>query len=495
MRRPLLFLAVVMTMATSVFPLTRAAAGTTNDITWTPCAENPAAECGTLTVPIDWRTPGGPTVDLAVARRKATDPAARTGSLIVNPGGPGESGVDFVLRRTAFFSEELTRRFDLIGFDPRGVARSNPVVCSADVVQQAPADPFMKSQADFDLWLDYSRRLRADCRARTGPLFDHVDTASVVNDVDALRAAVGDTRLAFYGLSYGTLIGQLYAERFPGRVRALALDSNVDHSLGTAAFLGTGAATAQDSFDEFVTWCERESSCALHGQDVRAFWSSLLERAGRGQVHYPGDPSFVLTTLELIRLPFSAAYGSYWQQLAELMAAIDSGATPRSALPETFTLRREHLREGLVANPLQIVCEDFHLPIRGYPEFAAHLRRMKRLAPDMLVSPLTYSFTMACLAEPAPVPNPQHRLRVSGTPVLLLANSLHDPSTGYAWASNVARQIGREARLLTYEGGGHSVYYRSACARDAIDRYLIAGTLPTDGARCPAVENAGDFVS
>ncbi|MFI6390096.1 hypothetical protein [Nonomuraea sp. NPDC050540] len=184
MTRSVRTLPVLLTMVTVLVLLGNAAAavpvgaGTpaVRAIAWTPCAADTSAECGTLTVPVDGAKPGGPTVDLAVARRKATDPTARTGSLIVNPGGPGESGVDFILRRQGYFSEEITRRFDIVGFDPRGVARSNPVVCSAELMRQEPADPFLKSQADFDRWHDHNDRLRADCRARTGPLFDHVDT-------------------------------------------------------------------------------------------------------------------------------------------------------------------------------------------------------------------------------------------------------------------------------------------------------------------------------
>ncbi|MFI9550513.1 alpha/beta hydrolase [Nonomuraea endophytica] len=492
MTRFVRILTVLLMMVTVLIPRGNAAA-VGRGIAWAPCAGDATAECGTLTVPTDWAKPGGPTIDLAVARRKATDPTARMGSLIVNPGGPGESGVDFTLRRKDYFSEEITRRFDIVGFDPRGVARSNPVVCSAELMQQAPADLFLKSQTDFDRWLDYNKRLRADCRARTGPLFDHVDTLSVVNDINALRAAVGDRKLTYYGLSYGTLIGQLYAERFPGRVRALALDSNIDHSLRTAAFLNTGAAAAQDSFEEFAAWCERDSACVLHDSDLRAFWANMLARAERGELHYPGDPTLVLTTLDLIGLPFQTAYRPYWRELAEMMVAISSGVTPSKALPEIFM--RQHLHaprtDGLVANPLRIVCQDFHLPIRDYREFAALLRRSQRIAPDMRVSPLTFSFTMACLGEPAAIPNPQHRLQVDGTPALLLGNARHDPATGYAWAVNAAGQIGSEARLLTYDGWGHSIYNRSECTRGAIDRYLIEQTLPIPGMRCPAVPYTG----
>ncbi|GAA0939182.1 alpha/beta fold hydrolase [Nonomuraea longicatena] len=249
-------------------------------IAWAPCPDDATTECGTLKVPVDWDTPSGATVDLAVARRKAAGPASRVGSLVVNPGGPGGSGVDFVVRGSGYFSAELRGRFDLVGFDPRGTGRSHPVVCSAALMRERP-HPFVKSQADMDAWVSFNRRLREDCRARTGPLYDRVSSLDVARDVEALRAALGDDKLTYYGVSHGTLIGQAYAERFPGKVRALALDSNFDHSVNTASYLTTAAAHTAGAFDRFVTWCEATASCALHGQDVRAFWKGLLQRADR----------------------------------------------------------------------------------------------------------------------------------------------------------------------------------------------------------------------
>ncbi|TDD02286.1 alpha/beta fold hydrolase [Nonomuraea diastatica] len=181
---------------------------------WAPCEEEPAAECGKLTVPIDWSAPDGPTVDIAVARRKATDPAARIGSLVINPGGPGGSGVESVYGAPWSYTEELQKRFDIVGFDPRGVGHSNPVICSASVYNQMP-HTVMKSQADFDAWNVFTKKLHVDCRERTGPLYDHVDSKDVARDLDALRAALGEEKLTYYGISYGTLIGQMYAELFP----------------------------------------------------------------------------------------------------------------------------------------------------------------------------------------------------------------------------------------------------------------------------------------
>ncbi|MFI0191092.1 alpha/beta fold hydrolase [Streptomyces sp. NPDC017082] len=176
-------------------------------------------------MPVDWARPGGPRLDSAVARRKATDPGARIGSVVFGPGGPGDSGVERVASGIGRFSPEVRRCFGIVSFDPRGVGGSNPVTCSGGILAERPS-PELKSQADFDATLAYNRRLRADCRARTGPVFDHLDTAQTVRDVDALRAALGERKLAFHGSSYGTVLGAQYAESYPRRVRAMVLQAD-----------------------------------------------------------------------------------------------------------------------------------------------------------------------------------------------------------------------------------------------------------------------------
>ncbi|MEU4577670.1 alpha/beta fold hydrolase [Nonomuraea sp. NPDC023979] len=493
MRRPVLILsllpALVLTLLAPLTPATASAGA--GAISWTPCAEDPSAECGTLTVPVDWRKPRGETFELALARRKASDPAARIGSLVINPGGPGGSGVDAVVGGYLGFTPEITSRFDVVGFDPRGVARSHPVLCSLELALQAPDPLSIRDQAGFDALLAHNRRYRDDCRARTGPLFDHVDTGSVVRDLDALRAALGDDKLTYYGISYGTLIGQLYAERFPHRIRALALDSNMDHSLGTRAFLDTESWTAQDSFDEFVAWCERTRTCALHGRDVRTVWADLLARAERGELSLPGSPEIKLGKLDLIGQAFGAFYGPAFKELAEFLVALESGAaTARPILTPPSTASSASSAEQAINDPTRVFCQDYLLPIRDYRAYEQHLRRSARIAPDMLVSAAAHPITAACLGTEAPIPNPQHRLRVDGTPPLLLGNALHDPATGYPWAVSAARQIGREARLITYEGWGHGIYGRGDCPTRAIDAYLVSVDPPERGLRCQAVPPA-----
>ncbi|GAA1335044.1 alpha/beta hydrolase [Saccharothrix algeriensis] len=450
-------------------------------IDWQPCPEIAEVECGTLRLPIDWAAPRGEKFDLAVARRKATDPAKRIGVLVINPGGPGGSGVNFALGADGYFSPQVQERFDIVGFDPRGVARSQPVRCSLDVLGRAPA-AYPTDQAGFEALVRYNRELAADCREHTGPLFDHADTISVVNDIDALRRALGERKINYHGISYGTLIGQQYAERYGRNIRSMVIDSNMDHSLGTWQFNETEARTAQDSFDEFVKWCDRTASCPLNGQDVVRAWEDLLAKADRGEVPAPGDPTRRLTALQIVNAAISALYGPNWQGLADLIVALGSG----TAAPQALTAAQT------APNPFTAVfCQDWSVPVKDYRQFSALTRRANQIAPQLRGESLGISAIAGCAGLPAKVNNPQHRLRIKHAPKILMLNALHDPATGYEWAVNAHRQSRDTTVLLTYEGWGHGVYGRSACTRDATDAYLIEQRVPRDGARCAAVEPAG----
>ena len=476
-------------------------------IAWRPCPEDPTAQCGTLRVPVDWDAPYGPTVDLAVARRRATGPAARVGALVVNPGGPGGSGVDFALGAEQFFSAALRSRFDIVGLDPRGVGRSNPVLCSAELVAGSPS-PLVADAAGYAALIAYNRRLAADCRRHTGPVFGHVDSLSVARDIEALRVALGEAGLSFYGASYGTLMGQQYAERYPRQVRAMVLDSTIDHSVGTSEFLTVETEAVQDSFDEFRAWCDRDADCVLRGRDVRALWSGLLARAGRGSLRDPIDPAYRLTVFDLVSIAFGSFYEPQWHALAYYLDAAAGGtvgstrgdrAKARAAVERAAAGRRAWPARGSAAAARSggtaviehsfpaIFCEDWALPLGSYREYAAELRRLSGRAPQMMVSPLALSAVAGCLGWPSRPDNPQRRHRTDATGPILLINARHDPATAYPWARSVAAQLGDAATLVPYDGWGHVVYGRSPCVTSVVDRYLAALWTPPPGAHCPAV--------
>ncbi|MFC6880303.1 MULTISPECIES: alpha/beta hydrolase [Actinomadura] len=471
-------------------------------IVWKACANG--AECASLRLPVDWARPNGPKFGLALARRKAADPNARAGTMVFGPGGPGDSGVVRVIDGISRFSPEVRRRFDIVSFDPRGVGLSNPVTCSSALLARRPS-PLMKSQADFNATLAYNQRLRDDCRARTGPLFDHADTLSMVHDLDAIRAALGDGRLTYHGSSYGTLLGEQYAETYPQRVRAMVLESVVDHSVrGARRFLELQGIAAQDAFDQFVAWCGRTEGCALHGREVRALFADLRAQAERGELLDNKNPGAKLPAVPLVHRVWKNLYGPEWAETANDLAALEklnsprapSGTTPAHGLPQppasgnatTTPAPVQGKAAKTEADPFAaIFCSDWGLPARDYREYASLTRTMAKVAPDLpYTRPLLA--VAGCLGTPRPVSNPQHRLKVRGSAPILLTNGLHDPASGYAWATNVTRQLGRTGTLLTYAGSGHGSTFRGPCMVNATDRYLLTLTLPPRGARCPAVD-------
>jgi pimeloyl-ACP methyl ester carboxylesterase len=459
------------------------AAQTTPRIQWADCKpegnDKPevvaGSQCATLQVPVDWRNPDGPTFGLAIARR--TTKGDRVGVLVWGPGGPGDSGVDRVKTGMSRFSQTLQNRFDIVSFDPRGIARSNPVKCSAALLARQPS-PIIKSQAEFTATIHYNRELAADCRENTGPVFDHLDTWQTVRDVDAIRAALGESKVSFHGSSYGTLLGGQYAETYPNRIRAMVLESVVDHSAaGARPFLDAQAAAAEDSFDEFVKWCDTATTCALHGRDIQALWADLLVRADRGEVPDLRQPNLPVTPYWLSFSVFRMLYGPRWPQLADTLKTLEVSAPPTGQPP---------IPTGLASNPLAVFCQDWNLSVRDYKEYAGLLDRLARNNPDMRYPGQLMAVSM-CLDLP-PANNPQHRLKVRDLDKpILLANAIHDPATGYNSAQSVARQLGRHGVLLTYEGWGHGSYDGGPCMETTIDAYLISLAVPNRGTACPAV--------
>ncbi|MER7014660.1 alpha/beta hydrolase [Saccharopolyspora sp. NPDC000359] len=440
---------------------------------WQPCPENAEVQCASVPVPLDWAQPDGEQIEVAVARRPAADPDQRIGTLVYMPGGPGGTGVDSLLSGTQF-SPEVSSRFDVVSYDPRGFGRSNPLQCDTDLLTSTP-DIVPGGPEGFEEIKRYNREVAADCRARTGPIIDHMDAVSVARDIDALRQALGEEQLSLYGISYGTLVGQMYAENFPERVRALVLDSVMDHSVNASDFYATEAETAEDSFAEFAKWCAEDAQCALHGEDVGAVFDELYKRAESGELHAPGDPSTPIGPVELSRTAMSHFYQPDWNHLGvQLKALRDGQAAPTAlAVPEA------------VPYSVAAFCSDWNIDIDTAEEYAQVWQRQAEAAPHMRFS-VGGGVAWGCVDWPSPVQNPQHVPQIRTEAPILVANALHDPATGYNWATTVDQQV-EQATLLTYDGWGHGVYDRSECTTSAVDRYLVDGVVPPEGTHCAAV--------
>ena len=192
---------------------------TPEPIEWDDCG---GIECATLDVPLDYSEPGGEQIELYVVRTPAT--GERKGALFTNPGGPGASGAEFAEVLPFILPSEITEHFDIVGVDPRGIGGSTPIDCGVDATELYAVDPTIETPEDEEALLDVSQRYVDDCAAKYGDLLPHVGTRDVARDMDTVRAAMGDEQLSYLGISYGTAIGQVYADLFPERVRSMVID-------------------------------------------------------------------------------------------------------------------------------------------------------------------------------------------------------------------------------------------------------------------------------
>ncbi|MBN6037108.1 alpha/beta hydrolase [Amycolatopsis sp. 195334CR] len=448
-------------------------AGAAQPVEWETCTGALTGECATIEVPIDWADPADGSFQLAIGRLPARDQAKRIGVLFVAPGGPGSSGIDRYTLNPGIPEDSVLRdRFDIVTFDQRGVKRSSEVRCTQALLDQRPAE-FPETEAEYQQLLDYNRRLGEDCRELTGAIFDHVDTESVVRDIDAIRAALGEEKLSFYGASYGTQVGQQYAELFGGRVRAMTIDSTMDHSITSGSkYIETASSDLEGSFLAFADWCARTEGCALKGRSVRKVWTEVHAKAEAGQLPVTAEA----LRGELMNGMYSPE--KQWFPLATRLAELADGTAAPAPAGEPKAETGQNSYQA-------IWCQDWKWEVSGVDELRRYAERANRAAPHTRISPF-WSDVTSCLGWPSEVRNPQHRLEVRDAPKILITKAKYDVATPRAWNYEVARQL-RNAALLEYEGIGHGQYNRSTCVREQVEKYLVSLKTPGFGARCAAV--------
>jgi pimeloyl-ACP methyl ester carboxylesterase len=431
-------------------------------LAWTPCpAGNLPLDCTNVTVPVDWSRPGGPTIALKVHRHRAT--GVKQGSLLINPGGPGAPGKPFLEYAATQFSPAVVAGFDLVSFDPRGVGESAALSCPAD------ADAaFRRSDASPDDLVERVARERSvrawvrACRAKSGPLFDHVDTVSVARDLDVLRAVLGDEKLSYYGGSYGTRIGLRYADLFPTRIKRMVLDAVVDPAQDNRAFLTDVAKGEERGLDHYLDTCDERPGCPFPGRNLaqrRAAVAKLFRAADRR----PGEQlQLVNMTEDHLSNPAGAP------ELDRLFAAVRSGDHSVIA-PDPDT--------DVTFNAVQCLDLPDH---RNAAEVMADSRALSRARP--VFGPEVESGT-PCPQWPHGGVSAPHPIRAAGAPPIVLIGGTGDPAALYEWARSAAATLA-DGRLLTRRGIGHGSYVYQAC-RPEVDRYLLDGQAPPrSGAVC-----------
>jgi pimeloyl-ACP methyl ester carboxylesterase len=430
-------------------------------------------------VPRNWADPDGPTLQLALARHPATDPAVRIGSLVMDPGGPGVSGVDDLGNELTSLTPGILARYDIVTFDPPGVGQSDPVTCG-EGPGGAPgplADPVPQTAAARRALESGDRHYAVDCETASGDILPFVGTVDVARDLDRIRQALGDAALTYEGQSYGTLIGEVYAELYPTHVRAMVLDSPLDPALSFTATVQGQAEGFEQSLDAFFSWCAG-AGCAFRptGDPTAAVLALLAGVRARplsvgGRTVGPG---------ELYDALLEGLYSrSRWAQLGQALEGIAAAGDGAGVL----TLSDDYNQPSTpnlddANNAVNCVDHDAPVDFSAYPALAA---TAAETAP--VFGPLLAWGEATCAVWPVPPDRVAAPVRAPGTPEVLVVGTTGDPATPYAWARAVAAQFPHGV-LLTRQGNDHVASFYSACVRSAVEAYLVAGAAPAPGTVC-----------
>jgi pimeloyl-ACP methyl ester carboxylesterase len=454
-------------------------------LAWKDCGGG--FQCATLTVPLDYQRPRAETIGIAVIRKPAGDPSRRLGSLVINPGGPGASGTDFARSAAQVFDGSLLARYDIVGFDPRGVAQSAPVTClddaQTDVFVAENPDP--QTQAEQDQVVAEAKLLTQQCQAHSARLLPHVGTQDAARDVDVLRQALGEQRLDYFGFSYGTFLGATYADLFPTRVGRFVLDGAIDPRLTAAEQGRAQAAGFELALRSFIADCVRRSTCPL-GSDPSAAEQRLanLLSAIRAQP-LAGDPNRPLDEgLAVTGIVATLYSDSSWPVLrVALRLALAGDGRGLLRLADSYDGRdpNGHYPSNEVAANIAINCVDYP-DVRSVDDVKAELPSYRQAS--SIFGPSIAWSSLNCVYWPAQPTDRPHTIRAPGARPIVVIGTTRDPATPYAGAQGLAAQLASGV-LVTFDGDGHTAYGRgSACIDQAVDQYLLKAVTPSRGLRC-----------
>jgi pimeloyl-ACP methyl ester carboxylesterase len=475
---------------------------------WAACAGEglEAFECATAVVPLDYDRPKGKQIALALTRLPAADPGRRIGSLFINPGGPGGSGVEFVQGAGPFlYSDEVRARFDLVGFDPRGVIGSTPLRCYEtldEALAVLPPMAFPVTREEERVWIRSDRAQARACADHAGPILDHMSTANVARDMDLLRRAVGDAKLTYAGYSYGSYLGATYANLFPGKVRSLVVDGVLDPvawSTGRGDQARTlpfstrlrSAKGAYQSLLEFFRLCDAGGpNCAFSEGNPKRRYDRLAQRLLREPLELPDGQggTFLLTYADLVAETLGTMYDpASWPDFAVALQEVSELADPEAAAAafQALRARRGVLQQEDYPNFVEgfpgVACSETHNP-SNVGAWSRAARAQDRQFPYF--GRIWTWITSVC--EPWPGWDDDHYdgpwNRTTANPVLVVGN-LFDPATPYHGAVTVDRLLPR-SRLLTLAGWGHTSLFSSACIDAHVSTYLLTTRVPSRGTVC-----------
>jgi pimeloyl-ACP methyl ester carboxylesterase len=427
-------------------------------------------------------------VDLALVRQPAT--GDRIGSLLVNPGGPGGSGYEFVKDSVDYATDAaLQERFDIVGFDPRGVGRSSAVACYEPAQMDEYLYGLTTAERGSDAWMQELTTSATDfaaaCTEKTGALLGEVDTQSAAHDLDLLRAVLGDAQLNYLGFSYGTFLGATYAELYPDKVGRLVLDGALDPSTSNFEVTATQAQGFESALRAYLTDCLAGTDCPFSGtvDDAMATIGALLASVDASPITASDGRQLGANAL-LTAIIYPLYQATAWDYLSDMFDTVLQGSADGAMqFADAYNGRNadgtyaDNSTEAFTA----INCLDY--------SYDADPAAMRAQAAEIQALAPTIGLYMAygdigCANWPYTFTGERDEIHATGAAPILVVGTTNDPATPYVWAQNLAEQLD-SGQLVTYEGEGHTAYNKSnACVNDAVDNYLIDGTVPATDPMC-----------
>ncbi|MFN8072824.1 MAG: alpha/beta hydrolase [Mycobacterium sp.] len=467
-------------------------------VAWGPCQKGggggdalpiPAgAQCGKIAVPVNYDKPDDAQASIALIRFRAT--GQKIGSLIINPGGPGESGIEAASSLVEGLPTQVRQRFDLVGFDPRGVGASTPALwCNSDEDNdRLRADPQVDySPAGVERIEKTTKEFVQRCVDKMGTDFlANVGTNSVAKDLDALRAAVGDDKLNYLGYSYGTRIGAAYAEAYPDKVRAMILDGAVDPNADPIQADIDQAQAFQKAFDDYAADCAKDPECPL-GTDpakavavYRGLVDPLVDKPLKTK-----DPRGLAYSDALVGTIMALYSPNLWRHLTQGLTEMTNGRGDTMLALADMYMRRDadgHYTNATDAR-VAVNCVD-QPPVNDRDKVVAEDKRLREVAPFMSYGEFTgHAPLSTCAFWPVPATSTPHTASAPGLPPVLVISTTGDPATPYQAGVDLAKQLG--GALLTFKGTQHTVAFQGEqCVDDYVAAYLVDLKLPPAGATC-----------
>lgn len=502
-RRPAVTVALTLpALATALValppgPAAAAAPARATAIQWGPCTGmsglDPRQQCGTVSVPLDHADPSGPRIDLAVSRIASEKPAARRGTLLIIPGGPGNAGLHEPSRRGRQLPQSVRDAYDVVSFDPRGVGRSAPVSCELphEELAMERLRPWPAADGSIDAPMATARRLADTCEAGDTTVLRTVSTRNEARDIDRIRQALGERKLSAWGVSYGTYAGAVYAQMFPHRTDRWVLDSSGDPDPERVArgWLVNYAVGVEDAFPDFAAWAADPADpdrLAERAEDVRPMFLALAARLDREPIPWPGANPEELNGNMLRQTLLDSLYSAdRFPVAARLIAAArDGGPLPAPNTPPDGAM------QNTVAASLATICNDVDAWSGDgqavYEKDVADSRARHPLTAGMPVNVMPCAFWDLGPTEPTT------RITPHGPSNVLMIQNARDVSTPLAGARKMRGAFGDRARMVVVDAVGHAAYVDNgnACGDAKVTRFLLTGERPARDAYC-AARNAG----